>query len=61
MPEVNQHTVVEMGVFSPYNVAEVAEVVSEDTELLNGMAVNRMEERIVEVVSQRSLCLLTFM
>jgi hypothetical protein len=49
MPEVNQHAVVEMGVFSPYNVAEVAEVVSEDTELLNGMAVNRMEERIVEV------------
>ena len=51
MPEVNQHAVVEMGVFSSYNVGEVAEVVSEDTELLNGMAVNRMEERIVEVVS----------
>ena len=48
--EANQQAVVEMGVFSPYNVTEVTEVVCEDTVLLNGIAVNRMEERIVEVV-----------
>ena len=48
--EANQQAVVEMGVFSPYNVTEVTEAVCEDTDLLNGIAVNRMEERIVEVV-----------
>lgn len=42
---------VEMGLFQPYNIAEVGQDVCEGSEELDGISVNRLGPRVVEIVS----------
>ena len=42
---------VEMGLYQPYNITEVGQDVCEGSEQLDGISVNRLGPRIVEIVS----------
>lgn len=42
---------VEMGLYQPYNIAEVGQDVCEGSEELDGISVNRLGPRVVEIVS----------
>ena len=47
---------VEMGLYQPYNVTEVGQDVCEGSEELDGIAVNRLGPRVVEIVSVMCVC-----